>query len=380
MPEKDMTIDITATHRSKWMNMGYGRRGREHNVANDPYRAAGGHAMPPFAHGQQFAVPFYPGNGTAAMPYGQYMYTNPHYAQFDHRYAQNGYYATTGGAARDHAPFFHRPQQDRQTTGEPSTTRPQVQATAQALAVKHDENTRQDQGQNTGDMQSKPPAEQIMGEENVPPMSIASKVSLPGQQPTSNVVPPPQPVEEEADGMKRNERETAAQQTQREKAPTKAPKKAHKAKATGKNAAQRETAEKPARSVDGDVPKDEHLAGSATSQAAASKTPPLFTEDQIRGRKQAWDRIPMPLDPRRKLSAAMTASGPSAAGHDRAQSLPSVSTRSGPEAKVDVTGEEESTTSSSASSKKNAGAKGKAKKPKQVQTEQVGKKADTLQK
>ncbi len=387
-----MTVDISATHRSKWMGTGYGRREREYNTGREPYRAAaqtpGGHGIPPFAHSQQFAVPMYPGNGSAAMPYCHFMYTNPPYAQFDHRYMQSGYYGAPDATPMNRAPFVPQPQLGRQTMGDVGTARPFVPGAGQALAIKRDENKPDDPSQGTGDMQSKPPAEQVIGEENMPPLSNASKVSLPGQQPASGAASQSQPVEDAASTTKHTvEPEAAAPQMQREKALARASKKGHKAKAAAKYAAQREAGEKPASSANGDTPNQTSEASSAASQVL-NKATPVFTEDQIRGRKQAWDRIPMPLDPRRKPSAAANISGVAAAGHDRAQSLPSVPMASVQESRSDtpgkaaaVQGESASrSTSSSASSKKTVGGKGKANKAKQSQSEQAGKKAEVFQK
>lgn len=63
--------------------------------------------------------------------------------------------------------------------------------------------------------------------------------------------------------------------------------------------------------------------GKAQPKAALGgprRAPSIFTEEQIRGRQQAWDRIPMPLDPRKaKKPAVADAAGP---GNGAAKPVP----------------------------------------------------------
>lgn len=75
------------------------------------------------------------------------------------------------------------------------------------------------------------------------------------------------------------------------------------------------------------------VAAAAAAAATASAQPPakeketrrpsLFTEDEIKGRKQAWDRIAVPLiSPRKQSLTAEDALLSTKPGHDRAKSLP----------------------------------------------------------
>lgn len=334
---------------------------------------AGGHKMPHFAHGQPFAMPVHPGNGNSAVPYGHYMYANPqHPHQFDHRFQHNGYYPAPDATGMVQSPFFQRPQLERPNVGEIATVKPFVPHANQPLATKNDENMAERQNKTGAAIQSKQPAEQAMGEENIAPASSAAKVILPGQLATNTNA---QRKEEAAcEPQETTQLEAGVSQIQREKSPIRPAKKGRKPKGSNKAVPQCDTAEKTQQlsTVDGE-------AQNQITDASTSKPPLVFTEDEIRGRKQAWDRIPMPLDPRRKASGAASTSstGTAAVGHDRAQSLPSVSTRKAAEPdKVDAPAkaalEAESGAGSTSASlltspKKNAGGKGKAKKAKQNQ-------------
>lgn len=132
-----------------------------------------------------------------------------------------------------------------------------------------------------------------------------------------------------------------------DKSPVRATKKKHQA---GQNRASNSENTRPMTETSSpDLGSSVAAAAAAAAAVTASARPPakekethrpsLFTEDEIKGRRQAWDRIAVPLiSPRKQSLTAEDALLSTKSGHDRAKSLP-VATLSQPAVTVSAADE-----------------------------------------